>query len=165
MRYDTLTRTFDIFSEDVTLKGIRTFEVEAFFVEYPQVTSAAPNLVETIEIFDPCDRPYGLTDPGQEPKEYFYREGGISFTAGIFVVDPPVCTVSYECISSNCLLEPLQFETDGSIFFVTTDIEKYPPGELLFTVRGTVGNLVPITLERTVNITLVNPCYTVVPKK
>ena len=64
LKYDTLTRTFDLYSEDLSLIGFRSLEVQAFLKDYPQVTSSSPNLIEAIEIFDPCTRPASLTDPG-----------------------------------------------------------------------------------------------------
>lgn len=48
MQYDTLTRTFDIFSIDLSLVGLRTIEGEGFFKDYTSVTSSLPHVVETI---------------------------------------------------------------------------------------------------------------------
>ena len=162
LRYDTLTQTFDIFSEDISLIGLRTFEVQGFFKDYLMVTSSTPNLVETIEIFDPCARPSSLTDPGQKARKYFYTKGGLSFSVESFVVDPAVCDVTYECISASCQFEAVQqFTKTGDLVFETTDLIGYPPGEIEFTIRGTVGTLVPISQLTTITITLVNPCNTV----
>ena len=44
MKYDTLTRSFEIYSEALSLIGMRTIEVEAYFKDYPQVKSFGPNL-------------------------------------------------------------------------------------------------------------------------
>lgn len=145
LRYDTLTRTFDFYSQDTSLVGLRTFEVQGYFKDYPLVTSSSPNLVEIIEIFDPCARPASLTDPGQiESREYFYTKGGPPFRVDSFIVDPPVCDVSYECISASCLTDAVRFKPDGSLVYETIDLDAYPPGEIEFTIRGTVGTLVPI---------------------
>ena len=160
MKYDTLTRTFDIYSEDLELVGTRTFEVQAFFKDYP-VTSFAPNLVETIEIFDPCDKPYSMTDPGQNQSlEYSYTSGDLKFNVKPFVVDPLVCYVSYECISDSCLTKAVRFK-NGRFDFETFDMVEFPPGEIEFTIRATVGNLIPLTELTKIKITLVNPCGTI----
>lgn len=44
MTYDTLSRSFEIYSEYLPLIGMRTIEVEAYFKDYPQVRSDGPNL-------------------------------------------------------------------------------------------------------------------------
>ena len=81
MKYDTSTRTFDVYSEDLSLVGLRSIEVQAFFKDYVTVTSSAPNLVEEIQIFDLCDRPESLADPGQDQtRTYSYTPGGLSFS-------------------------------------------------------------------------------------
>ena len=101
MAYDTLTQTFEIYSEDWDLIGFKTIEVEAFFVDHPHVTSLAPNLETVIEIEHPCKRPKSITNPSQAPpKDYYYTEGGTTFTARSLVVDPPVCPVTFECLSA-----------------------------------------------------------------
>ena len=76
-------------------------------------------------------------------------------------MDPPVCDVTYECISDSCLTDAVQFEADGSLVFKTTDLVEYPPGEIEFTIRGTVGTLIPISQLVTIKIILINPCHTV----
>ena len=76
-------------------------------------------------------------------------------------MDPPVCEVIYECISESCITEAVQFTANGDLVFEATDLTVYPPGEIEFTIRGTMGNLIPISQLTTITITLVNPCSTV----
>ena len=160
MRYDQRTQTFDLFSENLSLVGIKTIEVQAYFKDYPLVTSSAPNPTETIQIFDPCERPTGLADPGQTQTEYFYSEGGLAYKVNDFVPSPSFCPVTYECVSSNCLLSELAFKSDGSLRFTTSDLKKFPPGKIEFTLRGSVGSLVPKTIDTSIKIILVDPCPT-----
>ena len=54
MRYDASTRTFEIYSEDNALLGMRQIEVRGYFRDYPSIKSDLPNLTTTIEILDPC---------------------------------------------------------------------------------------------------------------
>ena len=46
--FDTSTRTFEIYSEDFNLVGLRTIEVKGFLRDYPVLTSAIPNLTTSI---------------------------------------------------------------------------------------------------------------------
>lgn len=162
MKYDTMTRSFDIYSEDLSLVGIKSFEVQAFFKDYSTVTSLVPNLVETIEIFDPCDRPASLTDPGQDQSQkYSYTPGGLSFSVKPFVLVPPVCDITYECVSDTCLTSAVRFTENGRLSFDTFDTVAYPPGEIEFTIRASAGNLVQLMELMTIKITLIDPCSTI----
>lgn len=48
MTYDMLTRTFEIYSENLALIGQRTIEIQAYLKDYPTLVSDAPNLVTQI---------------------------------------------------------------------------------------------------------------------
>ena len=99
MRYDTLTRTFEIYSEDFDLIGTRSIEVRGHFREYPTVMSDLPNETTTIDILDPCLMPASITDPGQIAlRTYNYSEQGLRFKLNEPVVDPEICPVTYECV-------------------------------------------------------------------
>jgi len=52
MAYDTETRQFEIYSEDVSLAGYRTIQVQAFLKEYPTLVSLKPHFETQIEIID-----------------------------------------------------------------------------------------------------------------
>ena len=43
MSFDTLTRIFEIYSEDEALLGTRTIEVRGYLRNYPAIKSAIPN--------------------------------------------------------------------------------------------------------------------------
>ena len=73
MSYNTLTREFSIYSEDFSLIGFRTIEVQAYFIEHQTMTSAAPNLETVIEIEHPCLRTASITvRDSQTANPYYY---------------------------------------------------------------------------------------------
>ena len=99
MRYDTLTRTFEIYSEDFDLIGTRSIEARGHFREYPTVMTDLPNVTTTIDILDPCLMPASITDPGQIAlRTYNYSEQGLRFKLNEPVVDPEICPVTYRCV-------------------------------------------------------------------
>ena len=70
------------------------------------------------------------------------------------LVDPPVCSVTFECLSVigedpdvQCEdKDTVTFSTlTGQLTFKTNDMIKYTPGSYIFTMRGTVGETVPIS--------------------
>jgi len=57
MAYNTLTRQFEIYSEDLSLLGFRNITAEAYLKDYPTLVSLEPHLSTMIEIEHPCLRP------------------------------------------------------------------------------------------------------------
>ena len=139
------------------------------------MTSSAPNLETYITIFDPCYKPASLSDLGQtNPPEYFYTEGGSEFKMRAFVLDPPVCPITYECVSATATVnstsvkcnDPGTVDFDsktGNLIFTTFDKEKYVPGIYMFTLRVTAGTEYPVYNSVTITFTLTNPCPTAKP--
>ena len=73
MAYDTASRTFTIYSEDVSLAGTRSITVEASLMNYSIIRTTAP-VTTTIEIIDPCLNPLSLTSkPIANPPAYDYK--------------------------------------------------------------------------------------------
>lgn len=81
-------------------------------------------------------------------------------------IDPPICNVTFECISvegddpdMSCLADELTFESaSGETFFKSLDIDKFAPGSYEFTLRATTGTEIPISTDFAFNFTLVDPC-------
>ena len=63
MTYDTLTREFEIYSENFNLVGYHTIQIQAYFKDYPLMTSLDPKVEAPILIEDPCKSPFSLTAP------------------------------------------------------------------------------------------------------
>lgn len=61
MAYDTLTRQFEIYSEDMSLLGFRSIEVKAYLKDYSTLVSLKPHLNTLIEIQHPCLRPLSIS--------------------------------------------------------------------------------------------------------
>lgn len=61
MSYEGLTREFSIYSEDLSLVGLKQIKVQATLQDYQSVVSALETT--TIEIIDPCLDPFSLTIP------------------------------------------------------------------------------------------------------
>lgn len=84
-----------------------------------------------------------------------------------FIVDPPVCPVTYECISIEgpsveltCTDPNVRIDSQtGELSFQTFDMVKYLPGDYNVTIRGTTGTVVPLPAEAKFNLKLVNPCF------
>jgi hypothetical protein len=58
-----------------------------------------PNVQTTIEILDPCGQPASIFAPTQtNPPDYFYTDAA-TIKVNQFIVDPPICQVTYECVS------------------------------------------------------------------
>jgi len=94
------SRRFEIYSEDMSLIGTRTIELIGTFVNYPSVKNPSQIVKTKIEILHPCLRPASISAPNQSnPDEYYFTPGGANILVNPFIVDPPVCPVTYECIS------------------------------------------------------------------
>ena len=82
------------------------------------------------------------------------------------VVDPPVCPVTYQCISVtgpdsrlSCLAPAVGLNTNtGTIRFTSTDSQAYYPGEYVFTVRASSGTVNAVTDEFTFTLRMEDPC-------
>ena len=100
MSYDTLSRTFEINSEDEGLLGARTIEVRGYLRYYPTVTSAIPNLTTTIEIVDACNAPNLKVDTISQPNlpTYNYSVEGLQVETSL-ISEPSFCPVAYECVA------------------------------------------------------------------
>ena len=149
--------------------GMHSIEVEAYFKQHPLMTSQQPNQMTQIELLHPCLIPASIQATDQsDPAEYFYTPGGSTFTVNPFLVDPPICPVTYECITvtgknlnAPCdnLADSIVFSpTTGRLTFLTDDMEKYEPGSYIFTMRGTVGESAPISADFAFTLILSNPC-------
>lgn len=173
LSYDTLTRQFEIYSEDWNLIGFHSIEVEGYFVDHPAMTTVAPKLATTIEIEHPCLRPAKISAKDSlTPHSYFYEEGGIDFFAeDNFTVDPPVCNITFECLevqkidggSDNDVrcVDPDAVTFDpatGWLNFETADIDKYSLGQYRFFMRGTTGLVNKISADYSFIMRLANPC-------
>ena len=90
-----------------------------------------------------------------------------------FINDPPVCEITYECITVVSLNETesaiscddqnvvVYFSTlTGRLILRTYDMAKYSPGVYQFTIRGTSGTVALISTEVVFTMTLVDPCPT-----
>ena len=56
--YSASTLTHTVYSEDITLKGTsQLYTVKAAFVNYPSITSSAPDAKAYIQFLDPCPTP------------------------------------------------------------------------------------------------------------
>lgn len=171
--YFASNRTFDLYSEDMNLVGqIKPYTVQAYLTEYDTVTSSVSTA--NIEFIDPCPIPEDLTAPDQtDPEDYYYTGDSPSaeFTANPWVVEPPVCAIEYSCRTTGSPMTPLVDLCDfndgdtvgnfdaitGNYSFKTIDLAKYPPGDYVFEVTGTVGNR---SVSKTFTLTLVDPCPT-----
>ena len=170
MGYDSVTRTFEIYSEDFDLIGPRTIEVRGFLKDYPSMRAELPNLTTSIEILDPCPTPTSISDPGQLTEvTYDYSVQGLRFKLNDLVVDPYICPASYECVSiedpsSSLTCDSRQvFQVDnksGLITVKTTDMATYKPGDYPVIIRGSSGTVAPVTVDVTFTLRLVDPCPT-----
>ena len=99
MKYDSSTREFELYSEDTSLIGMQTLTLRAFLIDYPNdvVTS---DFSTDVEIRDTCRNPFGISPTTQsDPPIYSYSNVASKFTMNSFVVDPPICPVTYACVS------------------------------------------------------------------
>ena len=90
---------FSIYSEDLSLLGMNSIKVQAFFTEYTSVTSGTPTATQ-IELIDPCLDPFTLTVPTQNTlDDYYYTEDApiLAFTTQLFTVEPSICQITYSC--------------------------------------------------------------------
>ena len=129
-----------------------------------------------IEIEHPCLRPATITvRDSQTANPYYYQEGGINFYSDNFQVYPPVCNITFECVSTEKIVggkdddvrcddpDAVTFDpTTGLLNFETADIDKYSLGTYRFYMRGTVGLVDKITADYSFMMRLVNPCPTTV---
>ena len=106
-----------------------------------------------IEILDACLRPAQILNPDQsDPSSYFYTVQAAKLSVKPFIVDPPVCPVTYECISIEgpstdltCNDPNVKIDSQtGELSLQTFDMVKYHPGDYTVTIRGTTGTVVPL---------------------
>ena len=60
MKYDSLAREFEIYTEDFSLVGMQSLTVRAFLIDYPDDVVTGDFTTE-IEIYNTCRRPFGIT--------------------------------------------------------------------------------------------------------
>ena len=89
-----------------------------------------------------------------------------------FVLNPPVCDITYECVSVVGNDDSVKCDDPGTvnfnpktgnIIFTTFDKERYSPGNYKFTLRGKAGTDFPVQKEVTIMFTLSDPCPKVKP--
>jgi hypothetical protein len=89
-----------------------------------------------------------------------------------FVLDPPVCDITYECVSVSSNNTSVKCNDtgivnfnpiSGNFIFTTFDKETYSPGVYNFTLRGKAGTSFPVQHDVIITITLSDPCPTVKP--
>ena len=170
--YFAANRTHDLYSEDLALKGTtQSYTVKAAFVQYPQITSSAPDAKAFIEFQDPCPDPESVMMTLQtSPAAYYYtaQTPKMQFTMTPFVVSPPICSFTYTCSvtagsrldlcaiadgSTHGVFDPIT----GNYQFYSIDMAKYLPGQYTFEITGTVGTK---SAFATFVMTLVDPCPT-----
>ena len=89
-----------------------------------------------------------------------------------FVIYPPVCDITYECVSVTGNSTSVKCNDPGTVdfnpktgnlIFTTLDKEKYSPGIYKFVLRGKAGTANPVKHEVTITFTLTDPCLTAKP--
>lgn len=170
LSYDTTTRTFEMYSEQMALLGTRSIAIQGYFRDYMHIKSAPPDLETTIEILDPCLRPASITNPGQKSLlVYDYNQQGARLAVAPLDVDPIVCPVTYFCVSiigvtmsidcNDSSVVSVNSQT-GVFSFMSHDMEKYLPGEYEVTLKGSAGTEVLVHTEFTFTMRLEDPCPT-----
>ena len=105
------------------------------------------------------------------PADYYYTEDDpiLSFVTQQFTVNPDICQITYSCtiltggIGNICDVADGQTngifdDVTGEYTFMSNDIVNYPPGTYTMEITGTSGAKFD---KFTVDLTLVNPCFTV----
>ena len=170
LSYDTTTRTFEMYSEQMALLGTRSIAIQGYFRDYMHIKSAPPDLETTIEILDPCLRPASITNPGQKSLlVYDYNQQGARLAVAPLDVDPIVCPVTYFCVSiigvtmsidcNDSSVVSVNSQT-GVFSFMSHDMEEYLPGEYEVTLKGSAGTEVLVHTEFTFTMRLEDPCPT-----
>jgi len=59
MNYDTSKREFNIYSEQISLIGLRQLTIKAHLTQYPVIVTSKPESA-SIDIIDPCIDPDGI---------------------------------------------------------------------------------------------------------
>ena len=123
-----------------------------------------------IEFINPCNDPNSLIVPDQfNPLPYLYTSNGAQINVTPFIAGPPVCPITYECISVRGEDINLKCndsgvvsfdEIEGTMNFNTLDMAKYRPGSYEIIIRGTVGFETKISEDVTFTLVLENPCPT-----
>ena len=98
MIYDSKTGEFQIYSEDLSMIGLKTITLKASLEEY--LITKASDQIFSIEIVDPCISPVSLSVTTlTDTEQYFYTEEGVIFGVNSSDVDPWVCQISFACVS------------------------------------------------------------------
>ena len=63
MQYDTATRAYIFYSEDMSLIGLWYYTLEAHLTDYPVTRTAVEAVKSTMDIIDPCIDPFEFTMP------------------------------------------------------------------------------------------------------
>ena len=94
--YNPTTLTHSVYSEDFGLIGVQPYTVTASLTEYSSISSIAS---AQIEFVDPCSDPKSVSaTPQTDPVDYLYTAKGAQVKVTSFVVDPPICLVTYKCV-------------------------------------------------------------------
>ena len=181
MTYSQENQTFNLYSEDLNLIGIREYTLIARLEDYPTTTSDL--MVGQIEVIDPCNEPGSITVTPQRPLiPYYYTGEIINYQMNPFLTWPPNCDFTYECADVvgpdpdvQCFIPSPQLggrdvgkwtqETHrltgmstGSYAFGTIDMQTFSPGMYNFTIVATTGKETPISAEMMFTLDLRDPC-------
>ena len=171
LSYDSASLTYAIYSEDRNLIGPNLIELQALFVQYPSVTSGSPVEID-LEIIDPCLDPFDLQAPTQDPvPDYYYTfdQPALTVNTKAFIVDPPVCGVTYSCqIVDGPRLDICDFSdgdtssffdpSTGDFRFMSTNIVDFEPGTYKMEITGTSGAK---QQSFVVDLVMIDPCFSV----
>ena len=176
--YDSDLNTFEIYSEDYSLIGLRDITVEAYLTDYSQITSPAPESTQLL-IKDPCIDFLTITVLDQTaPASYLYTANTpeLVFETVPFTTYPPECATNtiYSCAITVGSRVDLCSVTEANAFggntigafdqalgrftFNSVNIVSFVPGPYTLEITGTSGSK---SESFTVELLLVDPCDTV----
>ena len=162
MKYDTSSRQFTFFSDDVNLVGTHDFSITAHLSSYPAMKTNRP-VTAQLEVTNAvsCDSPVSVTASTLVPQEYIVAADAKAYQISPYTTDPPDCPITYtflvnppgatDVVAFDEATLTFTFEYDASLNVV----QDNPYGIL---VRGTAGTVNPTTGQTILLLTIKNPC-------
>ena len=162
MKYETTSRQFTFFSDDVNLVGTHDFSITAYLSSYPAIKTDSP-ITAQLEVTNilSCDSPVSVTASTMVPQEYIVAADAKPYQISPFTTDPPGCPITYtflvnppgatDVVAFDDATLTFTFDYDASLSVV----QDNPYGIL---VKGTAGTVNPKTGQTILLLKIKNPC-------
>ena len=154
------------FVADYAFVGTYEITYSVSLVTYPGVKTEQMTHF-TVMINLSCTTPLTFVTSTQVDQEYTLTDLSSDYTFDAFAVDPPVCDIVYTYSISDTAGESVVAFDDALRTFTFDHTANLDPlvdpfsafKDFTVIVRGTTGDVTPVTVDTSFNLKVLNPCF------